>query len=292
MFCNTQTLVRTFHFVLLATVVGLCSNQACSQTGRLGIIAPLAHDSLLFAAGFRFTGTTVGSLLGPEITDQVFLEKVESIKQMKCKLYLCNVLFPGSIKIAGPNVDENKALDYLESVLARAQVAGIKNITLGSGGARRIPDGYDKKLAMTKFIPLCKKMAALAKRYDVTIILENLNSAETNFINTLADAAHIVRKVDHKNFRLNADIYHMLKEGEPADEIVRAGRWIVYCELAEKEGRSLPGVHGEDFRSYLAALKKISYKGVIMLEANFVNAAEEFPKAFTYLTGQWRDVSE
>src|SRR6188768_834332 len=91
-------------------IVGLiCSfDYAPAQRNPLGMIAPLENDSLLYASGFRLTGTTVGSTLGPALSEEEFLKKVEIIKKGKCKVYLCNVLFPGTLKIAGPDVDEKK----------------------------------------------------------------------------------------------------------------------------------------------------------------------------------------
>jgi len=62
------------------------------------------------------------------------------------------------------------------------------------------------------------------------------------------------------------DIYHMLKEDEPADQIVKFGKHIVHCHIAEKQNRTPPGVAGDDFRPYLGALKKIKYKGGLSIE--------------------------
>ena len=135
-------------------------------------------------------------------------------------------------------------------------------------------------------------MADLAKRFDITIILENLNSTETNFLNRLKDAAEVVRAVDHENFRLNSDIYHMMKEDESPEEIVRAGKLIVYCEIAEEEGRTLPGINKQDFRPYLRALKQIGFTGPIMIEGNTNDLQTDLPIAMSYLQHQLREVDE
>jgi sugar phosphate isomerase/epimerase len=276
--------------IVFTSTLWIGGNAVYAQKNPLGLIASLDNDSLLYHSGFKITGATVATTIGPALSEEEFQATLAKIKRAKVQLYVCNVLFPGSIKIAGSEVDETKVLSYLEQVLTRAKRAGIKNITLGSGGARRLSDSDNRTAATTQFILLAGKMAKLAERYDVTIILENLNSGETNFINRLSDAADIVKKVNHKNFRLNADIYHMMKEDESPDEIVKAGNIIVYCELAEKQNRSLPGVNKDDFRPYLQALKKISYKGPIMIEASSTNLQKEVPGAFTYLKGQLSEV--
>jgi sugar phosphate isomerase/epimerase len=260
------------------------------QSFQLGMATSLENDSLLYASGFQLTGTTVESLISPTLPDSLFSKKLEQIRKMKCSIFMCNVLFPGSIKIAGPEVEEPVVLDYLESVLQRAKEAGVKNLILGSGGARRLPDGYDQLNAKDDFVPLARKMAELAQQFEVRIILENLNSGETNFLTRLQDAADVVRRVDHPNFRLNADIYHMMRENESPDEIVKAGNLIVYIELAELEGRTLPGVHEQDFTPYFRALKKIKYSGPIMIEGRSENLDKDVPVAFEYLSAQLREV--
>lgn len=256
----------------------------------LGMASSLENDSLLYASGFRYMGTSVGSLISPSLSEEAFQQNLKKIAGLKCSLYMCNVLFPASLKIAGPAVDEKAVLDYLEAVLQRAQKAGVKHLILGSGGARRIPEGYDAEKAKADFVLLAGKMAVAAQKHNVTIILENLNSTETNFITTLREAADVVRRVNHLSFRLNADIYHMLKEGESPDEIRKAADLVIYSEIAEKEGRTLPGVAGDDFKPYLQALKDIRFKGPIIIEGK-VNALQtDAPKAFSALIKQLREV--
>jgi sugar phosphate isomerase/epimerase len=232
----------------------------------------------------------VGKLLSPSLTEEQFAANLKKIKNTKTKVYLCNVLFPGTIKIAGPEVDPQQALTHLEQVCSRAQKAGIPLLVLGSGGSRRIPEGYDNQKAKEDFVLLCRQMAQVARKYKIKIAFESLNSSETNFINTLQEAAEVVKRVNHPNFRLNADIYHMMKENEPPRHILEAGKIIEHVEIAEKQKRSLPGVMGEDFRPYFQALKTIGYKGPIVIEAKIDKSDQEIPLAHKYLTDQLREV--
>jgi hypothetical protein len=75
----------------------------------------------------------------------------------------------------------------------------------------------------------------------------------------------------------------MLRESESPQSIIDARDVIVYCEIAEKETRSLPGVKGDDFKPYLRALRKANYKGDILLKGNTKNPQTEIPQAFIYL---------
>jgi len=257
---------------------------------RLGIVAPLEQDSLVYASGFRMLGESVGRMLSPSLTEEQFQNNLVRIKKAKCKVLLCNIFFPGSIKIAGPAVDENRVLCYADTVLSRAKEAGLSFIILGSGGARRLPDGYDAVKAQADFIPLCRKLAMVAGKYGITIALESLQAAETNFLVSLASAAEVVRAVDHPNFKLNADIFHMSRGGESPQSIVDAADVLAYCEIAEKESRSFPGVKGDDFKPWLRALRKAKYKGYIFIEGNTSKPGIDMPLSFKYLTRQLEEV--
>jgi len=274
----------------LLTICLFSFNQKKEHVPRLGMIASLDQDSLLYASGFHMLGESVGRMLSPSLTEEQFAQNIERIKKARCKVALCNIFFPGKMKIAGPEVDEQQVLTYAEAVLSRAQKAGVPWIVLGSGGSRRLPDGYDQKKATDDFVLLCRKLAITAEKYKVMIVLESLETVETNFLLTLTSAAGVVRAVNHPNFKLNADIFHMLRESESPQSIIDARDVLVYCEIAEKEKRSLPGVQGDDFKPYLRALRKANYKGDIFIEGNTKNPNTEIPQSFIYLQKQVDEV--
>jgi sugar phosphate isomerase/epimerase len=258
---------------------------------RLGIVAPIEQDSLIYASGFRVLGESVGKMLSPSISEEQFVKNIERMKKAKCKVLLCNIFFPGStIKIAGPNVNEQRVLGYADTIFSRAKRAGVQYIILGSGGARRIPEGYDKQKAMDDFSLLCRKLAEVAAKYKIMIALESLEIGETNFLITLRDAAYVVRTANHPNIKLNADIFHMLREGEGPQSIVDAADVLVYCEIAEKQTRSFPGVKGDDFKPYLRALRKADFRGYIFIEGNTSNPNHDMPLSFKYLSQQLKEV--
>ena len=235
-------------------------------------------------------GESVGRMLSPTLSEEQFQQNVTRIKNARCKVFLCNIFFPSTMKIAGPEVDETRVLSYADTVLSRAQKAGLSFIVLGSGGSRRIPDGYDAQKAKNDFIQLCKKLAVVAAKYKIIIALEGLQSIETNFLNTVKAAGEIVRGVNHSNFRLNADIFHMMRENESPQSIIDYADVLSHCEIAEKQTRSFPGVMGDDFKPYLRALRKANYTGKIFIEGNTSDPVNDLPLSFKYLTRQLKEV--
>ncbi|MGZ8549780.1 MAG: sugar phosphate isomerase/epimerase family protein [Chitinophagaceae bacterium] len=274
--------------ILLIVLLGF--NPGDKGIPRLGIVAPLEQDSIIYASGFRMLGESVGRMLSPSLTEEQFRQNLARIRKARCRVFLCNIFFPGTMKIAGPEVDENRVLGFADTVFSRAKKAGIPFIILGSGGARRIPAGYDMEKAKVDFASLCRKLAEIAAKYRIMIALESLQAAETNFLITLNSAAEVVRAVDHPNFKLNADIFHMMREGETPQSIVDAADILVYCEIAEKQKRSFPGVQGDDFKPWLRALRKAKYKGPVFIEGNTNDPGNDIPLSFKYLTRQLKEV--
>ena len=262
-----------------------------AKSPTIGIVQNIENDSLLQRYGYHYLVESVGKLISPRtVTDEQFQANVLKIKNLRVPMYAFNIFIPGELKIVGPEVNESAILTYVEKVFQRCKTAGVNRIIWGSGGSRRVPDGFDHAKAKEQFISIAKKIAAKASQYNVTLAIENLNSTETNFITTVEEALDIVKKVDHKNLGLCVDIYHMLKEGESPSSILKAKNYIIYCEVAEKEGRTPPGVQGDDFRPYFTALKQIGYHDKISIECRWENVAAQGQTAFQELQSQIQDV--
>ena len=85
----------------------------------------------------------------------------------------------------------------------------------------------------------------------------------------------IVKAVNHPNFKILADFYHMACEKESPEVIIDAAAELCHCHIAEVESRSAPGIRGDDFTPYFRALKQIGYEGAIALECNWKDFDKE-----------------
>jgi hypothetical protein len=248
--------LKTYLIVVLLAVTTYNSRAQKKAPNMLGLILPLSKDSLAHAAGFTMIGESVSKMLSPSLTETQFQNNIEQLKKAQSKVYMCNILFPGTMKIAGPVVNTPRVLAYVDSVFLRASQANIKYIILGSSGSRRLPDGYDNKKAQADFTVLCGKLALVAQKHNIMLVLESLETAETNFLLNLKETAEVVRAVNNPNFKLNADIYHMGRMKETPQVIVDNADIIVHCEIAELEIRTLPGMKGRRFKTLFTRLKK------------------------------------
>jgi sugar phosphate isomerase/epimerase len=257
---------------------------------RIGISTSVLNSAILAAAGYSFVEESVRGFLVPDQPDSAFEQKLEILKVSRLPLEACNSFLPGNLKCVGPIPLHEEILKFSESAFSRAQKAGVRIIVFGSGGARAIPEGFSRQEARQQFISICKQLAPIAQKYNVVITLEPLNTGECNFINSIAEGGEIVKIVNHENFKLLADIYHMLKENETPSNITKYGHLLYHTHIAEKTGRTAPGVNNDDFTPYFKALKDVKYKGRMTIECNWKNLAEQASVALNVMRNQIKSV--
>jgi sugar phosphate isomerase/epimerase len=266
-------------------------SQKKSLKPLIGIADQIANDYILFNAGFAGNVESIGRLISPKTISDAQFEKNKAIfKSLKTPIYGFNIFIPGELKLVGPNVDEEAILAYVDEVLRRISETNTKLIIWGSGGARRLPEGWDREVAIKQFIHIAQKIAKAAKKYKIIIVLEPLNTTETNFINSVKEALHIVKEVNHPNLKLNVDIYHMLMDNEGPAIIAKTKKYLYHVEIAEKNGRTAPGVQGTDFRPYFIELSKLKYNRMIVIEGRWKNVADIAQMTKTFLQKQVDEV--
>lgn len=254
---------------------------------QIGIATSLANDSVVAAAGYTCLIESISSRISPRtVPDSTFEHNLLLFKQLRTPICAVNLFLPADLKVVGPNVDETAVLAYAEQVLARVERAGIPMVVWGSGGSRHIPDGFSRAEAERQFVHLARQIADVAQRHHVLLVVENLNSGETNFLNTVAETLRILQQVNHPYLRLNADLYHMQKEGESPDILLKTGDFLRHVEVAESPNRTPPGVEGADFRPYLRVLRQVNYHQKIVLECGWKDLGTQARPALLYLSRQ------
>ncbi len=261
-------------------------NESENEIIKIGLCGPWENSTMAKKAGCAYIEEGVAKILMPNKSDQEFNQHFEKLSSQPLPIESFNVFLPGEMHVVGENADHQTIINYAAVAFNRIEKIGAKILVFGSGHARMIPEGFDKTKAKEQFISLCKILSPMAAKHNITLAVEQLNRGETNFINTLREAGEIVDAVNHPNLKMICDIYHALRENDPASELVRLNDRIVHCHIAEREDRTPPGVRGDDFTPYLRALKKINYKGRISLECRWKNIEEELPLAVNVLKEQ------
>ena len=230
-------------------------------------------------AGYDFMEWTVSDVLKPREPVAVF-QSVHGLIQSAALPYpVLNCFVPGDLKLTGPEVDRRALQDFVTTVFERAGTVGVEVIVFGSGGARRIPDGFDRRLAQDQLIWFGSMLAPLAQDHGVTVVLEPLNRGECNTLNTCAECAELVGEVAHPAFRLLVDAYHMMKDGDPVSDITRHAGLLRHTHIATTTHRLPPGVEPCDFAPFFVALKTGGYDGRVSIEAKVTDPGLELPAA-------------
>ena len=284
-FLRISAIAGTALYLRPFNAFGIAS-EAGKFLERIGISTSITNNGILAATGYSFVEENVRGFLVPAESDSVFEQKLALLKESKLPVEACNSFLPGNLKCVGPSPAHEEILKFGETAFRRAQMAGVKTIVFGSGGARAIPEGFSRDEARKQFISLCSKLGPIAKKYDVVISLEPLNTKECNFVNSVAEGGEIVQEVNHENFRLLADIYHMLMENESPSNITKYGHLLYHTHIAEKTGRSAPGVNNEDFTPYFKALKEAKYEGRMAIECSWKNLGEQAADALSVMRSQ------
>ena len=112
-----------------------------------------------------------------------------------------------------------------------------------------------------------REAAEYAATRDVTLVVEYLNRFETYLVTCAADAAALVREVDHPNCRMMFDTFHAhIEEKDPRAALRECADVLVHVHASEND-RSTPGAGQVDWDSLFAGLAEIGYDGWISIEA-------------------------
>lgn len=189
-----------------------------------------------------------------------------------------NVLLPGGMKVVGDRVDEDAVGAYLAEVCRRAELLGMEVLVFGSGAARRAPDGFPGEEARRQFGEALRRAAQHA-RPGTVIAAEHLRRAETNVLNSLADAAALVSEVGAPGLALVVDGYHLSEENEDVTVVREVAPMIRHVHVCGP-GRRPPAPGDEGYLApLLETLADIGYRGRCSIECRWDDLASEGPRA-------------
>ncbi len=263
-----QTIVQCLALAVLSATPALADPAAKKELfSGYGVNKPISVAEASKAAGATIITIPTKTLV-PDASDEVFAKTLEQLKTSKLPIYASNTFMPNPRNCVGEDADHEVNLKWAESVFSRLQQLDARMVIWGSGGTRRLKNGWPVEKADAQFISLLKRVGPIAQKYDIVVALEQLRSKECNYINTIGEAAAIIRAVDHPNVRLLADFYHMSQEGDTPEDLKAAADLLVHVEIAEKNGRTYPGVKGDDFRPFFRVLRDAGYNGAVSIEGN------------------------
>jgi D-psicose/D-tagatose/L-ribulose 3-epimerase len=148
-------------------------------------------------------------------------------------------------------------------------------------------------LARDRVVDAYGRLADKATTAGVRVGLEALNRYESNFINTVGQAAAIVREVGSPALFVHADLFHMnIEEGDLATAVEDVADVLGYVHVADSNRGPLGGGN-INWPSFFAALARIDYRGPITFES-FSPAVlgDDFANLVALWRNPWTDPDE
>jgi len=193
-----------------------------------------------------------------------------------------NVLLPGDLVVVGTARDETRLAGYLREAFRRACDLGLERVVFGSGTARNVPDGFDHGEAVRQFadaLELAASCATEAGGKDIVVCLEHLRPAETNLVNTFAEAGELAEQVGVANLALVVDGYHLEEQDEDPSVVRRFAPLVRHVHVCGS-GRVPPRPEdGARLRALFTELAAIGYEGRCSIECRWTDIDDEAPRA-------------
>ena len=164
-----------------------------------------------------------------------------------------------------PAVRKRTAKYICELVDFCADVGG-KVIVVGSPKQRNLLPGVSATQAWEWAAETFRDSVQRTKDRGVIICFEPLSPAETDFINTAAEAIRFAEQFHSPNFQIILDVKAMSSEPSPIPQIIRAS-WPHFAHFhANDKNLKGPGFGDVDFKPIATALHEVGYNGYVSVE--------------------------
>jgi len=218
--------------------------------------------------------------------DDAALTEIEAnLTRLGIKAETSNGFYPETVRLCGKDYSPAKVEEYCRMALPKAARLGITTCVLGSSCSRNIPDGEDRAACIRQLEESFSLTATVAAEYGITVAIEPLNRAESNVLNSVAEGADFSRRVANPNLLLLADFFHVTKENEPMENIVKNADLLRHVHIARPVDRTAPlPDDGYDYAEMAKALRDAHYDARVSIEGRVDgDYAETAEKALTYL---------
>jgi sugar phosphate isomerase/epimerase len=240
------------------------------------------EDTLAYAAQLGYRGLEIAPFTLANSVTEISPSERHKIREMAARNHIqiagihWVLVKPEGLYINHPDhaIRQRTASYFCDLVDFCADVGG-RVMVVGSPKQRNLMAGVSAEQARDWASATFRDAVAQAEQRGVTICFEPLAPAETNFINTAADALEFVLRLSSPAFRIILDVKAMCSEAKPIPQIIRES-WPHFAHFhANDKNLKGPGFGDVDFKPIAAALKEVGYAGFVSVEVfNFDEGPE------------------
>jgi len=245
---------------------------------RIGVCTGPENVGLLKEAGCDYVEAAARSFLKP---DEAEWTPPVDLKSLPLRIEAYNSFLPGDLKITGPDVDLERLKTYVTRACERAKRVGSSVIVWGSGGSRKIPDGWDRAKAEEQYVAALRLAGPIAAAQGLTLALEPLPTRETNIANTTVEAMGYIRKAEAEGIALMVDLRHFTTMNEPLENLDACKDLLVHSHVGD------PLSPPDRLKQQLARLKANGYAGRMSIEGGVKDLENGLKPAVAALRKTW-----
>lgn len=159
-----------------------------------------------------------------------------------------------------------RTADLLIDLAQLCAELGGQVLVFGSPMQRSLEPGTSSAEAYDRAAEVLAQVAPTLERLQVTLALEPLGPAETDFMNTADEARMLADMVGSSQIALHLDVKAMSTESIPMPELIRTNAgWLTHFHANDPNRRG-PGMGDTPVEPYLGALRDSSYQGWVSVE--------------------------
>jgi len=197
---------------------------------------------------------------------------------------------PKGLHVTGPDARlRRQSWDHILDLIDLCADLGPDGVMVfGSPKQRATTGGLTREQATRNYVDGLAEIAPHAETRGVTVLVEALPVGQCDVVQTLEEAAGIVREIASPAVRTMFDVHNAIDEDEPHATLVdRYFDVIRHVHVNELDGRHC-GTGDYDFKPVFEVLRRRGYKGWISLEAfDFTPGAERLAnESLSYLESQ------
>lgn len=237
---------------------------------KLGVCTSLDNAGILARLGYDYIETGLSAVAA--MSEEDFQQAKEALMDSGLRCEAMNGMLPRDLPVVGGAAGLARAESYLSAAFARAEQLGVQVIVFGSGGSRRVPEGFSWARAWRQLRDYLTLADRLAGKHGLRIAIEPLRREECNILNRVGEAVELAALLDLPHVGVLGDTYHMWSESEPLSALVDAGELLWHVHTACPEGRLFPKNDDpadarEEYKTLFRVLKTAGYQGRVSIEA-------------------------
>ena len=209
---------------------------------KIGVCA--APDKLALLAELKYDYLETGFARLAALDDEAFKNESAAVERYGLPVEAFNVFFTGNPPLYAKDGDQPPLLrdiaDYAERGFRRAAAWGGKIAVIGSGDARKIPEGMSSGEIEPQFARVLSVCGEAAERVGMKVVVEPLSRRVCNYIHTVAEGAAAARAANHPSVGVMVDFYHHSENGDDLESLPSFADILWHAHYAREGDRGAP----------------------------------------------------